>query len=318
MSAHNPDSNVVPLHTIEPETDAAEQENGQETDVSPGNDNADEADVTEHTEAVEGSVSDEEPEDSDATSDDEAVEPDEEDIKRGMRLLEALLFASAEPLTERMLANRLPEHLNAKTLLKSLQQEYADRGVNLVRVGKSWAFRTAEDLAAVLNIEAEVSRKMSRATIETMAIVAYHQPVTRAEIEEIRGVSLSKGTLDTLFEKGWIKPRGRRETPGRPMTWGTTDEFLDHFGMQRVTDLPGMDELKAAGLLESGPALNVYRSRGSLAEHHENAANEENAETLDEEDPAALSPFAKTGEEDALPEVNDDVEVDEPLDPGAS
>lgn len=305
MSAQNSDSNVVPIHAGEAEPETPVEETDTETAVSPGNDNVDESETTEDTDSNgEGDES-------------QPQEPDEEENKQGTRLLEALLFASAEPLTERMLANRLPEHLNAKTLLKALQAEYAERGVNLVRIGKSWAFRTADDLSAVLNVEAEVSRKMSRATIETMAIVAYHQPVTRAEIEEIRGVSLSKGTLDTLFEKGWIKPRGRRETPGRPMTWGTTDEFLDHFGMQRVTDLPGMDELKAAGLLESGPALNVYRSRGSLAEHHEHE-KEEAAEAVENEDPAALSPFAKSGEEDALPEVPDEVEAEEPLDPDAT
>lgn len=307
MSAQNSDSNVISIHAGEAESETPPEteieENETETSVSPGNDNVDEAETAEEAEFTE------------EEGNSEPTEPDEEDIKRGTRLVEALLFASAEPLSERMLANRLPEHLNAKTLLKSLQQDYAERGVNLVRVGKSWAFRTADDLSAVLNVEAEVSRKMSRATIETMAIVAYHQPVTRAEIEEIRGVSLSKGTLDTLFEKGWIKPRGRRETPGRPMMWGTTDEFLDHFGMQRVTDLPGMDELKAAGLLEAGPALNVYRSRGSLAEHNENAEDDENVADVDE---AALSPFAKSGEEDALPEVPDEVEAEEPLDPDAS
>jgi segregation and condensation protein B len=225
-----------------------------------------------------------------------------------------LLVASAEPLSERMLSNRLPKNLDAKALLKALQHDYANRGVNLVRAGNSWAFRTADDLSAVLNVEAEVSRKMSRATIETMAIVAYHQPVTRAEIEEIRGVSLSKGTLDSLFEKEWIKPRGRRETPGRPMTWGTTDAFLDHFGLSRVTDLPGMDELRAAGLLESGPALNVYRSRGGL----EHATPPEGAgDEADDTEPAALSPFSQQGEEGALPDLADEAETEEPLDPEA-
>ncbi len=290
MSAQNPETNVIPIHM----DDMTSDDDTDET-VSPDNDNADEVVATE----------------GDAPA---PVEPDEEDIKRGLRLLEALLFASAEPLSERMLSNRLPEHLNAKALLKTLQQEYAERGVNLVRVGNSWAFRTADDLSAVLNVEAEVSRKMSRATIETMAIVAYHQPVTRAEIEEIRGVSLSKGTLDSLFEKEWIKPRGRRETPGRPMTWGTTDVFLDHFGLSRVTDLPGMDELRAAGLLESGPALNVYRSRGGL---EDTTPREGTGDADDDTDPAALSPFAQRGEEDALPDVVDEAESEEPLDPEA-
>ncbi len=228
--------------------------------------------------------------------------PSEEGLQAAKRLVEALLFASAEPLTERMLANRVPDGVNIKSLLKDLQADYAERGVNLNRAGTSWAFRTAEDLGAVLNVETEVARKMNRAGIETMAVIAYHQPVTRAEIEEIRGVSLSKGTLDMLFEKKWIKPRGRRETPGRPMTWGTTDIFLDHFGLSGLTDLPGLDELKVAGLLESGPALNVYRSRVG----EETAVDGDNDQT-------ALFP---TGQDDeALSETDDAPEHDEPLDP---
>lgn len=294
MSTQNSETNVIPIHvddmTADDDTDAA---------TSPDNDNTDEMDAR-------------------GENTPEEIEPSEEDIKRGLRLLEALLFASAEPLSERLLSNRLPEHLNVKTLLKALQEEYAERGVNLVRVGNSWAFRTAEDLSAVLNVEAEVSRKMSRATIETMAIVAYHQPVTRAEIEEIRGVSLSKGTLDALFEKEWIKPRGRRETPGRPMTWGTTDVFLDHFGLSRVTDLPGMDELKAAGLLESGPALNVYRSRSDQGDAPPEGAETDASDTTGNTDAAAHTPFSQHGEEDALPDVVDDAESEEPLDPEAS
>lgn len=182
-----------------------------------------------------------------------------------VRLLEAVLFAASEPLTERVLANRLPDGAPVKALLAALQADYADRGVNLQRSGGSWAFRTAPDLAQMMAREVEVSRKLSRAAIETLAIIAYHQPVTRAEVEEIRGVGLSKGTMDILLEEGWIKPRGRRDTPGRPLTWGTTDGFLDHFGLEKLGDLPGIKELKAMGLLESGPALNVYRSRGDLA-----------------------------------------------------
>jgi segregation and condensation protein B len=183
-----------------------------------------------------------------------------------LRLLEAVLFASAEPLSERVLANRLPEEADLGALLDALQAAYAERGVNLVRAGKSWAFRTAPDIAQQLNKEVEVPRKLSRAAVETLAIVAYHQPLTRGEIEEIRGVSLSRGTLDVLFEAGWIKPRGRRQTPGRPMTWGTTDGFLDHFGLTDIRDLPGMDDLKAAGLLDSGPAISAYRVSGDVAE----------------------------------------------------
>jgi len=316
MSAQNSDSNVVPIHADSPdepergEEEASTEVNTADVSDSPGNDNAEGGDVDENT--TEDTFNPDQPE-----APVEQSEPSAEDIKRGTRLLEALLFASAEPLSERMLSNRIPEGLNTKSLLKALQQDYAERGVNLVRVGSSWAFRTADDLSAILNVESEVSRKMSRATIETMAIVAYHQPVTRAEIEEIRGVSLSKGTLDALFEKEWIKPRGRRETPGRPMTWGTTDEFLDHFGLSRVTDLPGMDELKAAGLLESGPALNVYRSRGNLTDTTEESGEQGSNEDAVVVDPAALSPFTGRDEEDALPEVTDEVETEDPLDPEA-
>ena len=263
--------------------------------------------ATDSTDVSEGTEED--------TSDNDNVAPSEDDILAAKRLVEALMFASAKPMTERVLANRVQEGINIKSVLKNLQEDYASRGVNLNRMGTSWAFRTAEDLSAKLNVETEVSRKMNRAGIETMSVIAYHQPVTRAEIEEIRGVSLSKGTLDMLFEKGWIKPRGRRETPGRPMTWGTSDDFLDHFGLTRITDLPGLDELKAAGLLESGPALNVYRSHAGGGEGGEGENDRE--EGSPEAAPDSLSPFSSQGEEDALPEVDDAPEADEPLDPNS-
>ena len=189
--------------------------------------------------------------------------PENENDPRHLKLLEAILFASAEPLSERALSQRLPEGVDLEALLGELRGMYADHGVNLVRAGSSWAFRTAPDLAQQLNMEIDVPRKLSRAAVETLSIIAYHQPVTRAEVEEIRGVSLSRGTLDVLLEAGWIRPKGRRRTPGRPTTWGTTDGFLDHFGIEDIGDLPGMDELKAAGLLDSGPAISVYQSRAS-------------------------------------------------------
>jgi len=181
-----------------------------------------------------------------------------------VRLLEAVLFGSSEPVSERALAHRLPDGANIKVLLRQLQEFYVGRGVELVRRGGAWAFRTAPDLGARLNIEVEVSRKLSRAAIETLSIIAYHQPVTRAEIEEIRGVSLSKGTLDLLFEESWIKPRGRRDSPGRPMLWGTTDNFLDHFGLESVSQLPGLKELRAMGLLDQRPAIEAYSIRGDM------------------------------------------------------
>lgn len=167
-----------------------------------------------------------------------------------MRLLEALLFAAAEPLDERTLAKKLPEGVDVKAALAQLQADYAPRGVNLVRIAGKWTFRTALDLAWLMTRESTETKKLSRAAIETLAIIAYHQPVTRAEIEEIRGVVASKGTLDVLLETGWIKPRGRRKVPGRPLTFGTTEAFLAQFNLEAVSDLPGLEELKGAGLLD--------------------------------------------------------------------
>jgi segregation and condensation protein B len=175
----------------------------------------------------------------------EAVERAEE-----LRILEAVLFAADEPLDEKALAGRLPADADVHALLLQLQQEYASRGVNLVRVGGKWSLRTAGDLAWILTRETVVTKKLSRAAIETLAIVAYHQPVTRAVIEEIRGVTTSKGTLDVLLETGWIRLRGRRKAPGRPVTYGTTEAFMSHFGLDALTDLPGIDELKGAGLID--------------------------------------------------------------------
>jgi segregation and condensation protein B len=167
-----------------------------------------------------------------------------------LRLLEALLFAAGEPLDEKTLAARLPPRTDVRSALRRLQTEYAPRGVNLVRIGNKWAFRTANDLAWLLTHEAIQPKKLSRAALETLAIVAYHQPVTRAEIEEIRGVTAAKGTLDVLLEVGWIRPRGRRKAPGRPITYSTNEAFLSHFGLETLSDLPGLDELKGAGLFD--------------------------------------------------------------------
>jgi segregation and condensation protein B len=167
-----------------------------------------------------------------------------------LRLLEALLFAATEPLDEKTLAARLPSGTDIGAALARLQAEYALRGVNLVRVAGKWAFRTANDLSWLLTKETVEPKKLSRAAIETLAIIAYHQPVTRAEIEEIRGVVASKGTLDVLLETGWVRPRGRRKTPGRPVTYGTNEAFLAHFGLEALGDLPGLEELKGSGLLD--------------------------------------------------------------------
>ncbi len=173
------------------------------------------------------------------------------DTLKLLRMVEAMVFASAEPVAEKALASRLPEGTDIKVLLEHVQASYANRGVNFVRVGDAWAFRTADDLSFLLQKESVQTRKLSKAALEVLAIIAYHQPVTRAEVEEIRGVVTSKGTLDVLMETGWVRMRGRRKSPGRPVTYGTTAEFLDHFGLETVKDLPGLDELKGAGLLQS-------------------------------------------------------------------
>ncbi|CAM5766764.1 segregation and condensation protein B [Labrys miyagiensis] len=173
-----------------------------------------------------------------------------DDLRHNMRLIEALLFAAHEPLDEASLAARLPAGADVPAAIEALQSDYATRGVNLIRLGGRWAFRTADDLAWLLSRDAYETRKLSRAAMETLAIIAYHQPVTRAEIEDVRSVSISKGTLDVLLETGWVRLRGRRRSPGRPVTYGTTPAFLDHFGLDGVGDLPGLDELKGAGLLD--------------------------------------------------------------------
>jgi segregation and condensation protein B len=180
----------------------------------------------------------------------EEDEPDAQARPEELRLLEALLFAAGEPLDEKALADRMPAGTDLRTALRRLQTEYAPRGVNLVRIGNKWAFRTANDLAWLLTHEAIQPKKLSRAALETLAIVAYHQPVTRAEIEEIRGIVGAKGTLDVLLEIGWIRPRGRRKAPGRPITYSTNEAFLSHFGLESLSDLPGLDELKGAGLFD--------------------------------------------------------------------
>ena len=175
---------------------------------------------------------------------------EEPDHAEAMRVAEALLFAAAEPLGREELAGRLPEGADVERVLVDLRELYAGRGVNLVPVAGKWAFRTAGDLSFLLARVVVEPRRPSRAAMETLAIIAYHQPVTRAEIEEIRGVATSKGTLDILIETGWVRLRGRRKAPGRPVTYGTTPAFLSHFGLDAIDDLPGLEELKGSGFLE--------------------------------------------------------------------
>ncbi|MDH5723309.1 MAG: SMC-Scp complex subunit ScpB [Alphaproteobacteria bacterium] len=181
-----------------------------------------------------------------------------------IRLLEALLFASSDPLSTSELHERMPEGADVGGLLLELQDIYAGRGVHLLDIEGKWAFRTAKDLSSYLSIEKQVQKKLSRAAMETLAIIAYHQPITRAEIENIRGVATHRGTLDVLMEMGWIKPGRRRETLGRPLTWVTTTAFLDHFTLESLMDLPGMDEMKSAGLLDRRPAIQTVANQDDL------------------------------------------------------
>ncbi|HEY0043287.1 MAG TPA: SMC-Scp complex subunit ScpB [Allosphingosinicella sp.] len=167
-----------------------------------------------------------------------------------IRGVEATLFAAAEPMSIEDIAAYVGEGVDVKAALATLQAHYAGRGINLVERGRRWHFQTAADLAHILRRERDESRKLSRAAVETLAIIAYHEPVSRAEIEAIRGVQISKGTLDVLMEAGWVRPAGRREVPGRPLTYATTQTFLAHFGLESRRDLPGIDDLKAAGLLD--------------------------------------------------------------------
>lgn len=217
-----------------------------------------------------------------------------DDHRQNLRILEALLFAAAEPLDEKTLAEHLTEEgrENISALLEELQGLYAPRGVHLMRVANKWAFRTAEDLSYLLEKYAVQQKRLSKAALETLAIIAYHQPVTRAEIEDVRGVATSKGTLDVLMETGWVRMRGRRKVPGRPVTYGTTEQFLDHFGFDTVKDLPGVKELKGAGLLDGhlppGFAIPTPQD-GTLLQDDE--------DPLEEEEMAELSPLAPSDDD---------------------
>ncbi len=220
-----------------------------------------------------------------------------------IRLLEALLFASAEPLTTKVMYERMPEGADVGGLLMKLQEEYKERGVNLAQMDGQWAFRTAEDLGDLLKLERKVKKKLSRAAMETLAIIAYHQPITRAEIENIRGVATHRGTLDMLMEQEWVKPGRRRDTPGRPLTWVSTAGFLDQFSLEALTDLPGLDDLKASGLLDRRPAIEAIPGSDDLFDGQEDEEGIEEAE--DEEDDDA---FDEDAQEDAGEDSEEDFE----------
>ena len=175
-----------------------------------------------------------------------------------IRAVEALLFAASDPLDEKTLKDMLPVDTNIEEIMNNLLSIYKDRGVELKKVNNKWMFKTASDLSFIMQKEAKIQKKLSKAALETLSIIAYHQPVSRAEIEEIRGVTVSSGTIDTLMEINWVKIKGRRKTPGNPITYGTTDEFLVHFDLENIKELPGIDELKSTGLLDSNLPPDMY------------------------------------------------------------
>ena len=216
----------------------------------------------------------------------------EDGLAEAMRIAEALLFAAAEPMDEKDIAKRMPRGVAASAVLDALRAEYASRGVNLARAGGKWMFRTAADLAWLLTTGEGEAKRLSRAALETLAIVAYHQPVTRAEIEDIRGVAISKGTLDLLLETGWVRLRGRRRVPGRPVTYGTTDAFLFHFGLEAIGDLPGLEELKGAGLFD-----------GRLPQGFGIPQPSDGAELAEDEDPLEDETPTESATQGATPEA---------------
>ncbi|KZK98523.1 MULTISPECIES: SMC-Scp complex subunit ScpB [unclassified Pseudovibrio] len=227
----------------------------------------------------------------DTVSQDEAIEvADAGELLETERMVEALIFASAEPLSFTELTKRIPGDRDIRGALNRLRSFYRKRGVQLRSTEDRWSFRTAEDLSFILHREAVEQRRLSRAALETLAIIAFHQPVTRAEIEDIRGVSTSKGTLDVLLETGWVRMRGRRRTPGRPVTYGTSFDFLDHFGLENIKDLPGLEELKGAGLLDSAIPASFHVP-----------APDDSIDLTEDEDPLEESEMFATGalEEDA-------------------
>lgn len=266
--------------------------------------------VAEDSENVGVSEKAEQSEGADVANDTEDAAPAYQDLTQETRIVEALLFAATEPVSTDFLAERLPEGTDIGAILEDLQTLYASRGVNVARVAGKWSLRTAEDLSPHLRIERKVSRKPSRAAVESLAIIAYHQPVTRSEVEEIRGVSVSKGSFDVLLEAGWIKPVGRRRTPGRPTTWGTTPNFLEEFGLDSLADLPGVDELKASGLLDTRPAGTIIGDTGEMYQdaEAEGAPEEEEPEALADEDDGGAAGAPENG---ADADANADVDAQE-------
>ncbi|MCM0021086.1 MAG: SMC-Scp complex subunit ScpB [Tagaea sp.] len=244
--------------------------------------------------------------------------PPEELKAQALRVIEAMIFASSEALSVKDIAKRLPKGVDVPVLIDELEAHYHGRGVNLVRVAGKLAFRTAPDVADKLKIERVVARKLSRAATETLAIVAYQtadgKPVTRAEIEEIRGVALSKGTLEILMEAEFVQPKGHRETPGRPVTYAVTDKFLEHFGLDGIKALPGVKELRELGLLDTRPAVSAYNEEGGLApkaEMGEAAEAEEGPIDEREIEPVAEEAAAEAPELEVEEDLDDESEFED-------
>ena len=179
----------------------------------------------------------------------------DKNFKFYIKVVEALLFSSSEPVKDHVIASKLPDTIDTNKVMKEISEFYKDRGIECLKINDSWAFRTSKDVSDYLDVERVVTKPLSRPALETLSIIAYHQPVTRSEIEAIRGVGVARGTIDILLELEWIKPKGRKRSPGRPLTWGTTDKFLDIFGLEDISNLPGMSDLKAAGLVGSRPII---------------------------------------------------------------
>ena len=221
-------------------------------------------------------------------------------LKNTARIVEALIFSSAEPVSKHRLEKHLPEGVDIDKVMAIVAERYGEEsGIELRKVGTAWAFRTRPEIASLLMVEKVAERTMSRAALETLAIIAYHQPVTRSEIEEIRGVSISSGSIDMLLEQDWIRPGRRRRTPGRPGTWVTTENFLDHFGLEDIQALPGLEELKEAGLLRTGTALSDEGGLGAvLDENFGEKEADDDGEDIPEEAMDDLLPGQEEGEPD--------------------
>ncbi|MDA9861781.1 SMC-Scp complex subunit ScpB [Candidatus Pelagibacter sp.] len=208
----------------------------------------------------------------------------------GEREVEAIVFAAAEPLDIDTIESKISKKIDVLKSLEKLQKEYSSRGINLVCISKRWSFRTSENLSNLMSQEKTVEKKLSRAAVETLAIIVYHQPVTRAEIEEIRGVTFGTNTLEILMELNWVKPQGRKDVPGKPIQYGTTDDFLSHFSLQKLSDLPTVDELGSAGLIDSTNIDNAIFGTGKFYKEKQVERKEDIYENIDEMLGGTLSP----------------------------